>query len=422
MASNKKIAALMKKGVKFFNSDSVFIENDVNIDRISGNNVLFYPGTRIFGKNTLIMAGTKLGMEAPVTIDNCFIGEDVSLKGGFFQKAVFAGKNSFGSGAHVRDGTILEEEACAAHTVGLKQTILFPFVTLGSLINFCDCLMAGGTSRKNHSEVGSSFIHFNYTPNQDKATPSMFGNIHQGVMLRSRPVFLGGQGGVAGPCRLAFGSVTAAGTLCRKDELRPGRLIFGGAMKQGTILREEGVYTNPGKIFEKNCLYIAGLLALKNWYYHIRSLFTSDFFSEELLKGMVLTLQSCIDERIKRLEDFCTKLEKSRERLLLKSNGKGTLLIDRHNKVIDSLNPMKKIFIMENQMLESESVPQTFLKSINTAIRINGKDYIRVIKSLDMDTVRLGSSWLFSIEERIMKKIKEFCRENLKLELPRSQP
>ena len=60
-----------------------------------------------------------------------------------------------GLGAQVREGCILEEEANGAHCVGIKQTILFPFVTLGSLINFCDCLMAGGTSRKDHSEAGS---------------------------------------------------------------------------------------------------------------------------------------------------------------------------------------------------------------------------------------------------------------------------
>ena len=79
-------------------------------------------------------------------------------------------KACLGYNSHVRAGTILEEAASVAHTVGLKQTILFPFVTLGSLINFCDCLMAGGTGPKDHSEVGSSYIHFNFTPNQDKAT------------------------------------------------------------------------------------------------------------------------------------------------------------------------------------------------------------------------------------------------------------
>ncbi len=52
-----------------------------------------------------------------------------------------------GLGAEVREGCLLEEETSGAHAVGLKQTILFPFVTLGSLVNFCDCLMAGGTGR-----------------------------------------------------------------------------------------------------------------------------------------------------------------------------------------------------------------------------------------------------------------------------------
>ena len=70
---------------------------------------------------------------------DCQIGPNVNLNGGFFQDAVLLGGVSAGSGAHVRRGTILEEESSIAHTVGLKQTILFPFVTLGSLINFCDC-------------------------------------------------------------------------------------------------------------------------------------------------------------------------------------------------------------------------------------------------------------------------------------------
>ncbi|NTV96894.1 MAG: TOBE domain-containing protein, partial [Thiobacillus sp.] len=58
-----------------------------------------------------------------------------------------------------------------------------PFVTPGSLVNVCDCLMAGGTDRRNHSEVGSSYVHFNYTPHQDKATASLLGDVPHGVML-----------------------------------------------------------------------------------------------------------------------------------------------------------------------------------------------------------------------------------------------
>jgi UDP-N-acetylglucosamine/UDP-N-acetylgalactosamine diphosphorylase len=86
-----------------------------------------------------------------------------------------------GLGGHVREACLLEEQANGAHCVGLKHTILFPFVTLGSLINFCDCLMAGGTSRKDHSEVGSSYIHFNFTPEGDKTTASLIGDVPRGT-------------------------------------------------------------------------------------------------------------------------------------------------------------------------------------------------------------------------------------------------
>ena len=165
-------------------------------------------------------------------------------------------KSSLGSGSNVREGTILEEESRGAHTVGLKQTILFPYVTLGSLINFCDCLMSGGTSGENHSEVGSSYIHFNYTPNQDKATASLIGDVPRGVMLNQRPIFLGGQGGLVGPCRLEFGTVIAAGSIFRNDELRPERLIFGGMGKSKNIPFMSGKYHNIKRITVNNIIYI----------------------------------------------------------------------------------------------------------------------------------------------------------------------
>ena len=74
---------------------------------------------------------------------------------GFAHGAVLLDGASLGANAHARPGTLLEERASTAHTVGLKHTLLLSFVTLGSLINFCDCLMAGGRSRRDHSEVGS---------------------------------------------------------------------------------------------------------------------------------------------------------------------------------------------------------------------------------------------------------------------------
>lgn len=399
MTQKTKIDLLINKGVVIPNPESVFIADDVDISRISGEGVVLYSGTKIMGKDTFIMSDTILGFESPVTIDNVFIGKGTRLNGGFFQKCAFAGNNTFGSGAHVRGGTILEEEANAAHTVGLKQTILFPFVTLGSLINFCDCLMAGGTSRKDHSEVGSSFIHFNYTPNQDKATASMFGNVCEGVMLKSRPIFLGGQGGVVGPCTMAFGSVTAAGTIWRKDIKELNRLVFGGGMRETVLERKVGVYSNVKRIFDKNIVYINSLAALMSWYVHIRELF-ADSSSYPLLVGMQNTLKSAIDERIKRTADFVKKLDISREIILSGSGGKITPLVEEHDNVIKQWQDFDINLsdpagaILDKIKDETNLPPEQFMLAVQNGIKEYGQDYIRVIQNLDNSSAQLGSRWL----------------------------
>jgi len=147
----EKIIQLINKGVDIPNPLTLDIGEEVRIEKISGDGVRIYPGCRIYGAHTVIASGARIGYEGPVTVENCQIGPKVELKGGYFKEAVFLEGANMGLAAHVREGCILEEEAGGAHCVGLKQTILFPFVTLGSLINFCDCLMAGGTSRKDHS-------------------------------------------------------------------------------------------------------------------------------------------------------------------------------------------------------------------------------------------------------------------------------
>src|SRR6056297_117292 len=279
-------ATLLSKGVQMLVPESVELGADVDPERISGDNVIIHAGCKIFGADTFIGAGAEIGLEAPATIDSCQVGPNVKLNGGFFSQAVFLEGAACGSCAHVRSGTFLEEGASIAHSVGLKQAILFPYVTLGSLINFCDCLMAGGTSPKNHSEVGSAYIHFNFTPQQDKATASLIGEVPDGVMLDKRPIFLGGQGGLVGPCRLAYGITIAAGTIYRKDELRPDRLIFGGSEKGGNIAYKPGVYRNVKRIFLNNLIYIGNLMALGKWYREVRAQFLSNRFPQALYNGL----------------------------------------------------------------------------------------------------------------------------------------
>jgi len=284
----------------------VFISPEVDTMRIA-TSVRIHPGCRIRGATSSIGLGCELGAEGPVTLEDCQLGRNVTLKGGFFSGAVFLEGSSMGNGAHVRAGTILEEESSAAHTVGLKQTILFPFVTLGSLITFCDILMTGGTSPENHSEVGSSYTHFNFTPQKDKATPSLLGDVPRGVLLNQNPIFLGGQGGLVGPRRIAYGTVIVAGGVCRKDVLEENQLHIPATLAEQTIPYEPTVSQKTDSVIQNNLIYIGNIRALKQWYETFRVHFIRDEFDRAAWEGALKNLDLILAERLQRLEQWIEK-------------------------------------------------------------------------------------------------------------------
>jgi len=385
-----KIKILIQKGVNILDPHSVAIGEDVDVERISGKRVSFFPGVHILGGSTFIADGTQIGAEGPVTLEDCYVGPNVALKGGYFSQAVFLAKASCGLNAHVRQGTILEEKASIAHTVGLKQTILFPYVTLGSLINFCDCLMAGGTGRDNHSEVGSSYIHFNFTPNQDKATPSLIGDVPRGVMLNRSPIFLGGQGGLVGPSRLAFGTVVSAGTICRKDQLKENHLVLGEKARSGTVPYTTGTFFNLKRIIRNNFIYIGNLYALRQWYRNVRSRFVSPDFPAELLEGLEVTVMFGIRERLKQLERLSDKLTETGAREGIQH--------DFPMAWAEIRSRLDNLLTFEGMDDDTER----FLKDIDQLIKRSGQDYLRVIKSLDATQTVRGTAWLERIVERVV--------------------
>ncbi len=382
------LKSLIESGVVIPAPSLVMIADDVDPSRIEPGAVL-HPGARISGPDTFIGAGSVLGREGPVTVDNCRLGRDVDLAGGYHQGAVYWHGASMGSGAHVRSGTILEEQANGAHTVGFKQTILLPFVTTGSLINFCDCLMAGGTSRKNHSEVGSSYIHFNFTPHQDKATPSLIGDVPRGVMMREAPIFLGGQGGMVGPVRVEYGTVIPAGTILRSDVKEAGRLAADPArVEKLDQPYDTTVYRRARRIFTNNLIYIGNLYALHAWYRVVRNRFASTPSDQACLDGGLACLDLLLEERIKRIGAVADKLPASIEALRHKDDTGGAELSAQQ----DITNAWPAI---------AESLPQT-PASVNhppadTIDRLQGERYLDAIRTLSEDDGRQLTTWLQSI-------------------------
>lgn len=391
-----QIQRLLDRGVVIPSPFSLEVDDSVNPDLIAPG-VILHAGCRIAGSKTCIGPGSELGREAPVALEDCQLGRKVELKGGFFSGATFLDGANMGSGAHVRPGTLLEEEAGGAHAVGFKQTIFLPFVTAGSLINFCDALMAGGTSRKNHSEIGSSYIHFNFTPHQDKATPSLIGDVPRGVFLDQPPIFLGGQGGIVGPSRIAFGAVVPAGTILRQDILEERKLFVPPAAAKEPRPFAVGVYRGISRIMVNNLTYIGNLWALKEWYRHVRAqTFSSDEFGRACYAGALAQIQECLKERIKRLGELAEKMPSSISRALSETGAElppqvraqQQALADRWPEIAERL----KAGAPDNA---GAAKRDAFLQEWEKIDSRNG--HIKAVNSLSPAARNIGAAWLQEI-------------------------
>lgn len=406
--NQRRVQDLVQRGVCLPCPASVEIGAEVDLTRIA-QGVIVHSGSKIFGSRTSIGPGCKLGGEAPVTIENCQLGRNVSLKGGFASGATFLDGSNLGSCAHVRAGTLLEEEANGAHSVGLKQTLFLPFVTAGSLINFCDALMAGGTSRKNHSEIGSSYIHFNFTPHQDKATPSLLGDVPRGVMLDQKPIFLGGQGGLVGPVRIAFGSVIPAGVICRQDMLEEDRLYAAPPAPAPASAPAQsshrpfhaGAYRAIQRVLGNNLVYIGNVQALKAWYRAVRRpLMSADPFAQACYEGAVSQLDAILDERIKRLKELAEKMVGSMA--YARAHAEFVLppaLLAQQQSLVDRWAEMES-------QLRAGPAPETGSRDRDAFLSMwtrstQGSSYLANIASLPVEAKKAGTAWLQAVVDSV---------------------
>jgi UDP-N-acetylglucosamine/UDP-N-acetylgalactosamine diphosphorylase len=301
-----RLEELAKRGVRIVDPRQTYVGQSVDLDRIHPG-VVLHPGCRVQGARSFLGPGAEVGNEGPATLIDAVLGADAKVASGYLREAVLLRGASVGANAQLRPGTLLEEQASTAHAVGLKHTILMSFVTLGSLINFCDCLMSGGTSRSDHSEVGSGYIHFNFTPwgaRGDKATPSMIGDVVRGVFLGERRIFLGGSGGMIGPRQVGYGSVAAAGQVLRGD-VEERHMVLQGRKAFDVPVRD-GHLGGTEERTRRNVAYVAQLVALRAWYRQVRleRCHEEDREVRPTVEAAIETLDACIAERIRQLARF----------------------------------------------------------------------------------------------------------------------
>lgn len=404
MNLEQKVETLRRQGVEIPTPHSLEISDDVPLEQIQGPGTVLHAGTRLRGAGLSLGPGCIIGREAPVTLEGCALGQDVRLAGGYFAGAVMLDRVALGSGAHVRTGTLMEEESNAAHTVGLKQTVLLPFVTLGSLINFCDVLMSGGTSRRDHSEVGSSFIHFNFTPfgkSGDKATPSLVGDVPRGVMLRSPRIFLGGQAGLVGPLFIDYGTVLAAGFVYRRDQ-GPDRLVVGEKLSPLSMPFSPLRYNRIQDKVRRNLRYIGNLVALWHWYASVRKpLARGEARLTALYDRAMDLLAGGVAERVKRLGQIAGYMEDSIP-LLEKGSKTGREVADQRYFLTGWAGLERRLGTYQELAEVTPEQRAQLTVGLDRAADMAGGEYITTIRALPKEAVAAGSTWLNALVDEVV--------------------
>jgi len=416
--SQKDLSNLLERGVHIPDLNLVHITRDVKLENIAPGCTI-YPFVRITGSKTQIHSGARIGARGPVILENSLIGENAVigdlgqvtlidtvvgpksvLGAGVAEQAVFLGKetmiNDFttGYGFRVRKGSLYEEDASSAQHTDTKMTILFPWTTLGSDINFCDALLAGGTGPElgSFSEVGSGTIHFNYSIRGDKATASLFGDVFRGVFLNQERLFIGGNNSLLGPVKADFGTMTAAGARI-KGKLPKG-LNYGHSLPKGKVNYDARIFSGVSGIVKNQVNVLAELTALVNWYKQVRINCTAQapeqkFLYESGLRMIELNYQ----ERLHQLNRYVDFLENSVR--LLESMQASKKQISEQKDLLSRWPKLDSEF--KNLEKHEIQIPESLKDEFDNLQSQGQSDYTGLIKNLSQSGKQTGKTWLSEI-------------------------
>lgn len=382
--NRRRVDELRAQGVEVWGPERVYVGPEVPLQSIEPGAVLIQ--ATVLGERCYISSGALIGTSGPAILENTQVGAAVELGAGSYRGAtLLAGAKARGF-AELRSGTLLEEEAEVAHNVGLKNTIFTVAVVAGSNVNFCDVLISGGTSRVNHSEIGSGAVHFNFAPNRDKFG-SLLGD-STGVLLRSAPIFIGGNSGIVAPVSIGFGAVIPAGVTVRTD-VEAGKFY---AAQQ--VCDRAGSESPPQRHkvmerkFRSTATLIGNLHGLALWYRHVRYPYATG--------GEPLLLEAAIEQIRANIAHRVRELGRTASRLAMHpaATGEETLLFTSTTNLA-TRNEEIQYHLLEEPAL---SAPQELMEEYRT-LRTN-RSHIEAIGALSEGAVTAAAGWLRHITRR----------------------
>lgn len=387
--NRERVARLRERGVEVWGPERVYIAADVALQNIESGATIHQ--ATIAGRSTVVGKGSRIGLSGHALIRDCQIGRDVSLGAGTYEGASILDGTSVRGFAEIRPGTLLEEEVEAAHNVAFKNTVLTATVVTGSLINFCDIFMSGGSSRTVHSEVGSGVVHFNFDPRGDKYS-SLVGDV-RGVLLRSAPIFVGGQCGLVAPVHIDFGAVIAAGSVVRGD-VGAERVKFEGVGNDQKERFDREIYTKLRRKFITTAQVVGNLRALAAWYRHVRLPF-ADAYQKPLYRSAIEQTKIHISERVRRIDAILSKLDRSIEKSTASGDASLIACQKEHRALLERGPEIRACLTSE---IEAEPPPASVLLRYEQ-LRAS-QPHLNAIRGLGEAQTSAAAKWLLKIAER----------------------
>jgi UDP-N-acetylglucosamine/UDP-N-acetylgalactosamine diphosphorylase len=382
--NRSRVNALAVRGVQIWGPERVYIAPEVPLAHIEPGAVLM--NAILLGEETRVGRAAVIGLSGTAVLNDTQIANDVEVGAGYYDGATLLTGAKTRGYAELRPGTLLEETSEIGHNVGLKNALLTAGVVIGSNVNFCDIVVGGGTSRRDHSEIGSGAMHLNFDPRGDKFG-SLLGDART-VLLHSRRIFVGGNTALVAPVRVNFGAVVPAGLTLRTD-LQEGVLAsVSGASSQARDFDPEIYFDLRRKVVVTSAL-VGALHAIERWYEDVRIRFC-DGADRPLYQYAVRQIRRQRTQRLRELERVFDKLEMS----ILRSQHRNVPnpFIEQHTRLIQN----KSAILDSLAEAVAADTPRVFMDAYE---RRRARDtHHRSIVAAGEDELRPASQWLMGIQ------------------------
>lgn len=198
---------LMAAGVTIEDPSTTYIDDDVTV----GADTLIHPGVRLEGRTTV---GARCELQSWVRVVDSTIADDVTVRNCcVISESQLESGTSVGPFAHLRPGSVLQQNARVGNFVELKQTAL------------------GAGSKANHlSYIGDSTVGSNVNVGAGTITCNYDGTAKHHTTIEDG-VFIGSGTQLVAPVTLGQNSYVAAGSCVTKD-VPPGALSVARARQE----------------------------------------------------------------------------------------------------------------------------------------------------------------------------------------------